>query len=181
MQARNIFVWGLTPVILLVGVYLEVKDRPEEPLRANPVMTFTPDLDTFPSPAAIPIPPAKPEPAAPEFLSYWDWNEEWDDKRRESRKGRMTKLQFKEWEEEHAGTKIQVTGVVDQIEPMAGYSYERCMLRIDEPRLMGGETFHHIILCDDVKHLNKGDTITFHCVTGDNSIISPDVEECLLQ
>lgn len=172
MQARNIFVWGLTPIILLLGLWLETKDRPAEPVRAivqGPGSSFTPDLEV----AAEPIVEALTPPPATEYLDYWDYEEMWDDKRRD-----MLKLHFKDWEKTQEGVKVRVIGTVEKVE--ARDYWDKCLTGIRQPGIMG-EYMAQFMPCDVMREFNKGDSITLNCVMGDDGIISPDVEECVVQ
>ncbi len=182
MQAKNILVWGLTPTILLFGLYLEVRDRPEEPLWAVPKVTLTPvpevtlTPEVLPSPATIPTPIAGPEPVEPEFLDYWAYEEMWD-----HRFDNMTTLAFEDWEKTQAGVKVRIEGEVDEVKPPWG-SRKQCQAHIEAPgAYVGYKGFWLFMNCDEARRFNKGDPVTLNCIMGDAGLIIPNAKECVIQ
>ena len=178
MKARNIFIWGLTPIILLLGLYLETKDIPEEPLRAHPTMILTPDLDILPSPAAIPIPPAPATPVEPLMLDFWSTWDHWDDQF-----DTLTKLKYKMFIEEQGELKVRLVGKVADVDTGNTLRGD-CIVVVRKE----GKSRHYNNTeafrapCSKVEHFNEGDLIEAVCtIDGINFLNNPNIKECVLQ
>lgn len=192
MKALTSLAWLLTPLILVIGLYLEVRDTPTQAISSNPpaerpknqTQLASVEKRTQPAPVeeqvAQPTAPASASDASG-YQDYWDYEEMWSDHR-----GDVTKLAFREWEKTQGGTKVIVEGKVKEVELLGYKNPERCMLSVSEAGVAWSgipDSFYEIFLCEQVGHFVKGDSVTLDCeVNGrGRGLYSPNIHNCRIQ
>jgi hypothetical protein len=185
MRARTTFVWGLTPIILLVGVYLETKDRPKEPLRSvvTPPVTApsAPTLSTGPITLKLKIADSEDLTVptfGPDVWDYWEYKKVWEEQKEE-----MTALGFKRWQEGQAGVKLRVEAEVSQVGTTGYTNPDLCTLTVGVEARRGWTKHKSTIMeCDQLIELRKGDPVVLNCVVDKHpGTYDPHTDDCELE
>jgi hypothetical protein len=182
MQARTIFVWGLTPIILLVAVYLETKDRPKEPLRswvAPPVVALEAEVAVAPKPADPIVLEIVIKEAIPlDVHNYWEYKKLWDQQKEE-----MTALGFMRWQKSQAGLKLRAEGEVGDVGTTGYTNPDICTLTIGRASRPGWRQYMGTLLeCEQLGDLRKGDSVALNCVLDDHAgTFDPSTDDCTLE
>ena len=186
MKHANALIWLLTPAILLIGVYLAVKDTPDQALPSTPFV----EVPRFDPPSAVQDEPATPKqldvprrvaptvapaPISPAFLNYWAFSEEW-----EAFEANNTSIAFDRYAATHQGRKLLIVGTVGDVDSSLG----ECLVVV--AKNTKGEFWQSRVVfytgCTKVENLVRQAPIQAVCtLVGKNFLDHPRLEDCEVQ